>query len=510
MKTQKLLYVLMSAGIAATMIPFGAALAANNETQQTVSAQGSTQQTQQQGATDAFGAPIDPVAQPVVAQPDASGFPYEQTFIISAYYSPLAGQKKYVTGSYDGDIRLNGNGVHGADGLDVHPGMIAAPKNYPFGTKMNIPGVGTVGVHDRGGAIVNAGQRNQSYDRLDLWMGSGDAGLERALHWGRRTVQVTVYGVDPNVQENVNLEGFSAAESVAETVTGQAPKVFVQDLNLGNTNDDVKKLQDSLKQLGYYSANSTGTFDDATRQALIKFQIAAGLVDSENDFGAGYFGPQTRKSLEDALNQKQTQINDHLPQTPLSKDDQGDDVKKLQVGLQKLGYDVQVTGIYDDQTVNAILKFQKDHNVVSSDSDFGAGVFGPKTMQVLALNLVGVSFDDANAAQETSVQPVIVFTQDLKLGDSGADVTRLQQELQRMNYLGIAPSGYYGDVTQHAVMKFQEAQGLIQSENDPAAGYFGSGTRASIHAIIGERQHVNDLMSQKNPLAKKEEDVALK
>ena len=104
-------------------------------------------------------------------------YPYQHTFVISAYYSPLENQKKYVTGSYKGDIRLNGHGVHGADGSDVYPGMIAAPKNYPFGTKLKIPGVGIATVHDRGGAIVNAGQRNQAHDRLDVWMGYGDATL---------------------------------------------------------------------------------------------------------------------------------------------------------------------------------------------------------------------------------------------------------------------------------------------------------------------------------------------
>ena len=67
---------------------------------------------------------------------------YQQTFIISAYYSPIPGQAKYVTGSYEGDIRLNGSGVNSADGTPVYPGMIAAPSTYAFGTKMNIPGIG--------------------------------------------------------------------------------------------------------------------------------------------------------------------------------------------------------------------------------------------------------------------------------------------------------------------------------------------------------------------------------
>ncbi len=70
-------------------------------------------------------------AEPEAETPDY----YVQNFIITAYYSPLQGQEHYVTGSYAGDIYLNGNGTNGADGTEVYPGMIAAPKKYAFGTK---------------------------------------------------------------------------------------------------------------------------------------------------------------------------------------------------------------------------------------------------------------------------------------------------------------------------------------------------------------------------------------
>lgn len=478
MKTQKLLQILMSAGLTAMVLIPGAAGAA-------------------WGGEEAVEKTVDGVT-----------YPYQHTFIISAYYSPLAGQKKYVTGSYAGDVRLNGEGVHAADGSVVYPGMVAAPKSYAFGTKMKIPGIGVVAVHDRGGAIVHAGERNQAHDRLDVWMGYGDQGLRRALNWGRRTVDVTVYGIDTSVQENVYLEGYSEAEKVAETLTGDAPTTFVEDLSVHDKSDNVKKLQAGLKDLGYYSGEATGDYDDATKLGVIKLQIATGVIDDENDFGAGYFGPQTRKSFEDALNRKKDQVSKNLPVTPLSRDDQGDEVRKLQQGLQKLGYDVEVNGIYDHQTVEAIFQFQKDQHVVQSKTDFGAGVFGPKTMKILASKLVDVSFDQANA-EESSVQPVVVFSKDLHLGDKGEDVRKLQDELKRMNLLGVETSGYYGEVTQHAVMKFQQAQGLIDAPDDADAGYFGPGTRARIHAIIGQRQHVTELMADRNPPAKKEETVAL-
>lgn len=486
MQKQKFIVVVMTVATASLALQPAAVLAASTqEVPDTLSVSPEQKAAAKDGATTA-GSVTTPV--------DSRDTHVSATFVISAYYSPIEGQRKYVTGSFAGDVRLNGEGVHSADGSIVYPGMVAAPKNYPFGTKMNIPGIGTVAVHDRGGAIVNAGQRNQAYDRIDVWMGYGDAGLQRALHWGRRTVQAIVYGVDPSIQENVTLEGYSEAEKVAQTLTGEDPKTFVEDLSVNDKSAGVKKLQQGLKKLGYYNSTESGEYDDLTRQAVVKFQIAVGVVDSENDFGAGFFGPETRRKLEDALNLRSSQVRNHLPQTPLNRDDQGNDVRKLQQALKKLGYDVDATGIYDEQTVDAILKFQKDQNVVASEADFGAGVFGPRTMQVLASKLVGVTFEDANAAAEASVVPVVIFTKDLKLGDKGDDVRKLQEELKRMNYLGVEASGYYGDVTQHAVMKFQEGQGLIDADDRNGAGVFGATTRARVHAIIGQRQHVEQNM----------------
>lgn len=482
MKNQKYIVILMTVATAALALQPAAVLAASTDVQDVPDTLSVTPE--QKAARAAERDSRDAAASAVT------------TFVVSAYYSPILGQRKYVTGSFAGDVRLNGDGVHSADGSIVYPGMVAAPKNYPFGTKLNIPGVGVVAVHDRGGAIVNAGQRSQAYDRIDVWMGYGDAGLQRALHWGRRTVQAIVYGIDPSIQENVALQGYSEAEKVAQTLTGEDPQTFTEDLSVHDKNKSVKKLQQSLKKLNYYTGDESDEYDEPTRVAVVKFQVEVGVIDSENDFGAGYFGPETRRKLEEALNLRSSQVTKHLPLNPLSRDDQGSDVRKLQQALKKLGYDVEATGIYDVETVDAILKFQKDQNVVVSDADVGAGVFGPRTMQVLATKLVGVEL--ANASDEEAVEPVVVFGKDLKLGDRGDDVRKLQEELKRMNYLGVEASGYYGEVTQHAVMKFQQAQGLVDADDATGAGVFGAATRARVHAIIGQRQHVDKLVTKKS------------
>jgi len=78
-----------------------------------------------------------------------------------------------------------------ASGHVIQPGdhFIAAPKRYPFGTKMIIPGYNNgrpVEVKDRGGAIKG--------NKIDLFFGDKDgvSGHQRALNWGRQHIYVEI------------------------------------------------------------------------------------------------------------------------------------------------------------------------------------------------------------------------------------------------------------------------------------------------------------------------------
>lgn len=419
---------------------------------------------------------------------------YQQVFTISAYYSPIPGQARYVTGSLAGDIRLNGSGVNSADGTPVYPGMIAAPRKYPFGTKMSIPGIGLVAVHDRGGAIVSAGYRGQSYDRLDVWMGYGDAGLSRAMNWGKRRVQVTVYGVNPAIKENVYLEGYTLAEKFVKNVVNKQ-RIFTNDLWYGTSGDDVNKLQQYLKDLSYYKGEINGVYGDVTYKAVIAFQIDQGIIDRKEEFGAGYFGPRTRERLEAVLEQRK---KDKLIRQNLGRDDSGEDVKKLQESLKKLGYDIEATGVYDEQTIEAVYEFQKQNNIVNNENDLGAGYFGPKTLSVLSQKMLALEENSSNNIQEnTIVQAEFdAFTRNLTVGNKGEDVKRLQEELRKMSFLRIEPSGYYGAFTEHAVYKFQQRKGIITSKIEFGAGVFGPKTRDAFNAIVGHRANTDVLIAR--------------
>jgi peptidoglycan hydrolase-like protein with peptidoglycan-binding domain/3D (Asp-Asp-Asp) domain-containing protein len=340
--------------------------------------------------------------------------PYTKTFIISAYYSPQPGQAKYVTGSYEGDIRLNGRGTNGADGTPVYPGMLAAPKTYPFGTKMTIPGIGTAAVHDRGGAIVSSGMYGNAYDRLDIWMGYGDIGLKRALSWGKRTVNVTVHGIAPHLKEDVILEGYDPSEKVIanhtstkeNAVSPVISSLFSRQLAIGSSGQDVRQLQEILKQHNYYSGTITGEFDERTRNAVSNFQVEKGIIQSENSFGSGHVGPKTMSILA--------------------------------------GIKIRVTHA-EENTI-----FLSDH-----------------------------------------------FAADLKSGDTGFEVRKLQEELRRINLLGIESTGYYGEITEHAVFKFQQIHKLAGDKSSSGAGIFGPMTRSKLNEIVRARLEKDSLIEMR-------------
>lgn len=69
-------------------------------------------------------------------------------------------------------------------------GIIASPKDFEFGTVMEVEGWGTGTVWDRGGAIVWNEERQMYH--LDIFIND----MEKALEWGRKVVTVKVFKED--------------------------------------------------------------------------------------------------------------------------------------------------------------------------------------------------------------------------------------------------------------------------------------------------------------------------
>ena len=147
-------------------------------------------------------------------------------------------------------------------------------------------------------------------------------------------------------------------------------------LQIGDTGDSVKTMQENLITLGYDCGESgaDGDFGNDTLTALKKAQSDFGL---EAD---GFYGPDTKKVIEDAVDNIRNPQKDYL-----SEGDKGAQVTKLQSGLISLGYSCGKSGADGDfgpDTTKAVKKFQKDH-VLDVD-----GFAGTKTMEKLNYDLI--------------------------------------------------------------------------------------------------------------------------
>lgn len=149
-------------------------------------------------------------------------------------------------------------------------------------------------------------------------------------------------------------------------------------LKLGSSGPEVVKLQQALRQQGYFTYHSnTGYYGTITRDAVLRLQRDWGLMVD------GIAGPQTQKALYGAST---VSANRSVLKYGMS----GSDVAELQSKLKTLGYFHGVIGgNYLNLTRSAVVAFQKAKGL------YADGIAGPATQSALnaALNSRGTSID---------------------------------------------------------------------------------------------------------------------
>ena len=345
-------------------------------------------------------------------------------FVVTAYYSPLPDQEYYITGDYQKELRLNGQWIAWASGKWVFSGMLAAPGKYSFGTKVYLDGLGIGSVEDRGGAIVPAGQRWYSYDRIDVWMGYGDEGLRRANFWGKRTV----YGYVVDSWNNTTIDytnvpapgwaitGLKKAGStttinlpvnteIIKETSYIVPSVFDVSLGIWSDSSSISEMQSIFAELGYMQKDYTdGEYDEITIDSIVDFQMEHAIISDPYEIWAGSFGPKTRewlKKLYDdyilaiAEQEKIDEEIEEIKEEALGKaskyvesiwipkyGDISSYVRELQKSLSTLWYfEYKDTAIFWVKTQNALIKYQLQNKVITSGEELWAGVFWPKTRE---------------------------------------------------------------------------------------------------------------------------------
>ncbi|SHE80848.1 N-acetylmuramoyl-L-alanine amidase [Caloramator proteoclasticus DSM 10124] len=266
--------------------------------------------------------------------------------------------------------------------------------------------------------------------------------------------------------------------------------LYSRDLSMGSQGTDVTALQLALKKLGYYKANTTSlVFDNATYAAVTEFQKANALKDN------GTVDRQTINKINELLmnlevkntsNQTNTtnsgtnigvfnNSSQQLTYTRILKYGvSGQDVKKLQDALKKLGYlkITATTTYFGSSTKAAVVAFQKANKLPVADGMVDKSTIN-KINELLKkqatqntankVDTKGTTTPSRGNTSQTLVNNKIqlVYTRPLRLGTSGQDVKNLQEALKRLGYLKITTTTtFFGPSTETALRAFQSANKL--------------------------------------------------
>ncbi len=241
----------------------------------------------------------------------------------------------------------------------------------------------------------------------------------------------------------------------------------------------VIRLQERLNALGYDVGFVDGILGDGTRNAVIAFQSAKGLV------ADGIVGQATWKALYEGVTEPSDPEEPDTPEEPSEPSepeeptDPGESVdvsrfpeiyqgsqqtayvRRLQERLNALGYNAgSVDGIFGAGTRNAVIAFQRAKGLVAD------GIVGQATWKALYEGVTEPSEPEEPEEPEKPTDPgesvdVSGFPE-IYVGSSQATyIRRLQERLNALGYDAGAVDGIFGYGTRDAVIAFQNAKGLV-------------------------------------------------
>lgn len=217
-----------------------------------------------------------------------------------------------------------------------------------------------------------------------------------------------------------------SAIAIALTILSTAANASAKVLQKGSRGPQVTSLQKELAAAGFYKGRITGNYDMLTQSYVAIFQQKKGLpID-------GVAGPKTLAALY-----KTAGTDIRLPtNTQLKRGSRGTVVSDLQKKLTTLGFfNGPITGYYGRMTQAAVIKFQRAKGLPVD------GVAGSNTLFVIN----GGSIKNAT---------------ELRRGNKGTAVTKLQQRMRELKVYDGPVTGFYGRLTEGGVRNFQRLRGL--------------------------------------------------
>ncbi len=231
----------------------------------------------------------------------------------------------------------------------------------------------------------------------------------------------------------------------------------------------MKKVQEQLKKLGYYTSKPNSKFDGKTVSAVKAFQKANDIKEN------GVATTETRKLLNSGKGVSKQEYELKQSTKLLKSGSKGSEVKRVQEQLKKLGYYTsKPNSKFDSKTVSAVKDFQKGNDLtVNGKADkatrellnSGKGLSKKEAASVSTLNLtVNGKADKAtrellNSGKGLSKKEAASVST-LKKGDRGEQVKKVQRQLKKLGYFEGNVAGNFQSQTQTAVKKFQKANSL--------------------------------------------------
>jgi peptidoglycan hydrolase-like protein with peptidoglycan-binding domain len=163
-------------------------------------------------------------------------------------------------------------------------------------------------------------------------------------------------------------------------------------------------------------------------------------------------------------------IESSAPAIPLREGDTGRDVENIQLRLNRISRNYpaipkinSIDGFFDDSTTASVKEFQRIFNLTPD------GIVGNATWYKIQFvyNAVKKLYEVISEGLLYNDLPQ-TYPGELKRGDSGTPVRILQYYLEYISLfvasvMRIEPDGFFGELTENAVISFQQTYGLSQT-----------------------------------------------
>ena len=443
-------------------------------------------------------------------------------FVVTAYYSPLPWQDYYAMWSYEKEIIMEWEWISWASGYPVFNWMFAWPKSYPFWTQIYLEWVWLWVIADRWWAIVEAWERGNAYDRIDIWMWYWDEWLARAMAWGKRTIPWKIISTDyDNLNKTYKLDLYINDVKPARTI-------FNTFFSASSSYSDLYFLQSELKSRWLYNWPMDWKFNEELKNFILRFQIYAWIIKNIDEYWAWTWGNSTiyafKKhenslvswevdlyeiipNLEDYRSQniedeekENIQISENISSSENSEpteniqpsknitssdnsqkktdsrdifatyvhpDSEKEDVEFLQKFLTSIDlYDWEIDWNYE-KIYDILLDYQLENWIIKSENEAWAWHFWPSTRKSLKIVYDKILLkekikEDAFAYAENLIEEIW----DAKYWETWTNVRTLQKTLAKLWYFDTKDTWNFFDVTKNAILEFQIANKLVTCETD--------------------------------------------